>query len=407
MQPMDNTQRNNHRVIVVGAGANGLAVAHALRQRAIPVTIIEKAKRPGDAWYQRHPQLSLNTHRDLSQLPGMAPLTDTAAFPTRVDTIRYLTEYARRLDVPIDYGVTVTRIDRSGGAWSVITDAGVYNARHVVIATGLDRVPFIPDWQGREAYRGKLLHAADFGELGKYSGKKVLVVGCGNSGSDILNHLSTIDTERVYVSVRHGPIVFPRYLYGIPVQRLSPVLSKLPVRIVDALLALTQFVAFGDLRKWGLPRIERSGATRLIKDGIAPAIDDGFVQALKDGRIEVVPAIHSFAPTQVELSDSRCLDVDVVIAATGYRTGLESLLGKTELLDDSGTPVIDGAQQHDAYPGLWFCGMRPRLPGFFYMAQRTSTEIATAIAASSSDDSASAAPEILNYKWRMNHVVSN
>jgi cation diffusion facilitator CzcD-associated flavoprotein CzcO len=407
MKPMDNTQRNNHRVIVIGAGANGLAVAHALRQRTIPVTIIEKAKRPGDAWYQRHPQLCLNTHRDLSQLPGMVPLADTAAFPTRVDTIRYITEYARRLDVPIDYGVTVTSIERSGGAWSVTTDVGLYHAAHVVIATGLDRVPFIPDWQGREAYRGKLLHAANFGDLASYRGKKVLVVGCGNSGSDVLNHLSTIDTERVYVSVRQGPVVFPRYLYGIPVQRLSPVLSKLPVRVVDAMLALTQFVAFGDLRKWGLPRIERSGATRLVKDGIAPAIDDGFVQALKNGLIEVVPTIRSFTPTQVELSDSRCLDVDVVIAATGYRTGLESLLGNSELLDDSGTPVIDGAQQHDAYPGLWFCGMRPRLPGFFYMAHKTSAEIAVAIEASSNDDSASAVPEILSCNWRMTRAASN
>jgi cation diffusion facilitator CzcD-associated flavoprotein CzcO len=217
-------QRHNHPVIVIGAGSNGLAVAHALRQRAIPLTIIEKARHAGDAWHHRHPQLCLNTHRDLSHLPGMAPLADSAAFPTRSETIAYLAEYSRRLDVPIDFGVTVTRIEQTGDTWSITTDASIYHARQVVVATGLDRVPFIPDWTGREAYRGKLLHAANFGDLASYRGKKLLVVGCGNSGSDILNHLSTIETERLWVSVRHGPVVFPRYLCGIPVQRLSPVL---------------------------------------------------------------------------------------------------------------------------------------------------------------------------------------
>jgi NADPH-dependent 2,4-dienoyl-CoA reductase/sulfur reductase-like enzyme len=157
------------------------------------------------------------------------------------------------------------------------------------------------------------------------------------------------------------------------------------VRVVDSLLNLTQFVAFGNLRKWGLPRNELGGATRLLEDGVAPAIDDGFVQALKAGRIEVLPEIRRFTATGVEFRDGRCVEADVVIAATGYRTGLETLLGNTDLLDDRGTPVIDGAQQLDSHQGIWFCGMRPRLPGFFHMAHRSSAAIAAAIAAGQSD----------------------
>jgi hypothetical protein len=84
------------------------------------------------------------------------------------------------------------------------------------------------------------------------------------------------------------------------------------------------------------------------------------------------------------LIDGRCIEVDVVIAATGYRTGLETLLGNSEALDSNATPVIHGAQQLDGCAGLWFTGMRPRLPGFFHMAGKTSVEIAAAIAASGS-----------------------
>lgn len=367
-------------VIVIGAGANGLAVAHELHGRGIAARILEKTRRAGDAWHHRHPQLRLNTHRDLSCLPGMRHAAGIPAFPARDDIIRYLDEYARRLRAPVDYGVTVSGIRQSAQGWSVETDAGTYSCRHVVIATGLDRVPFVPEWPGRDDFRGELRHSARFGRIDDYRGKKVLVIGAGNSGSDILNHLAAIDADRVWVSVRRGSVVFPRYLWGIPVQRLSPLMARLPVAAVDAMLALTERLAFGNLREWGLPRPDRGGATRLLEEGIAPAIDDGFVAALKSGRFRVVPRIHRFHAAAVEFNNGEHVEPDVVIAATGYRSGLESILDLPGLLDDRGVPTINGNRQHQSYPGLWFIGMRPRLPGFFYMACKDSREIAQAIA---------------------------
>jgi cation diffusion facilitator CzcD-associated flavoprotein CzcO len=378
---MHESRHNSTEVIVVGAGANGLAVAHALRQRAIPVRIVDQASRAADAWYHRHPQLRLNTHRKLSQLPGMPLPRDGAPFPSRDDIIRYLDEYARRLEVPIDYGVTVTRIRQSAGGWSLETADGSYSARHVVVATGHDRIPFIPDWPGRDGFTGKLIHAADFGDVASYRRQKLLVVGAGNSGSDILNHLATIDSDRLWVSVRTGSVVFPRRLFGVPVQRLSPFMARLPAALVDTILNLTEWLAFGNLKKWGLPKPPQGGATRLLTQGISPAIDDGFIAALKSGRIEVVPEIRQFHDAAVELANGDRVEPDVVIAATGYHSGLVSLLDVPGLLNDRGIPVIHGKQQLAACPGLWFSGMRPRLPGFFYMACNTSREIATAIAA--------------------------
>ena len=85
-------------VIVIGAGASGLAAAQALRARGIPVRILDQATRPGDAWYHRHPQLRLNTHRHLSALPDLAIPKSAGAYPTRDSIIRYLDDYAARLD---------------------------------------------------------------------------------------------------------------------------------------------------------------------------------------------------------------------------------------------------------------------------------------------------------------------
>jgi cation diffusion facilitator CzcD-associated flavoprotein CzcO len=366
-------------VIVIGAGASGLAAAQALRARGIPVRVLDQAARPGDAWYHRHPQLRLNTHRHLSALPGLAIPRSAGAYPTRDSIIRYLDDYAARLDAPIDYGVQVRRIDAADNGWAIETGAGVYRARHVVVATGLERVPHIPDWPGRDHFAGKLLHAAHFGEVTQYRGKDILVVGAGNSGSDILNHLAGIDTGRVWVSVRHGPVVFPRRLYGIPVQRLSPLFSVLPVRVADALLSLTEYVAFGRLSRWGLPKHPDGGVTRLLESGTSPAIDDGFVAALKAGKITVVPQVERFEAAGLRLVDGQYLEPQIVIAATGYRSGMEAILGHTGLLDELGVPRIHGAEQMDGYRGLWFTGMRPRLTGFFHLATNSALEIARAI----------------------------
>jgi len=263
----------------------------------------------------------------------------------------------------------------------VETDRGHYAARDIVVATGHAGVPRMPAWPGRDSFGGELLHAAEFGDIERYRDRKILVVGAGNSGSDILNHLAGIETGQVWVSVRHGPVVFPTRLLGLPVQLLSPVMELLPLRVVDRMLALTEFAAFGNLRKWGLRKHPQGGATRLVESDTAPAIDNGFVAALKAGRFTVVPRIERFEANRVYLGDGNSVEPEIVIAATGYRTGLEPMLGHLGVLDRRGVPLANGAEPLAGYPGLWFIGMRPRLPGFFYMAGRHAREITAAIVA--------------------------
>jgi cation diffusion facilitator CzcD-associated flavoprotein CzcO len=207
----------------------------------------------------------------------------------------------------------------------------------------------------------------------------VLVVGAGNSGSDVLNHLVEAGPRHLWVSIRHRSVVFPKRLLGVPVQLLSPIFELLPVQIADRFLQLTQRLAFGKLAKHGLKSHSTGGASRLAGDGTAPAIDTGFVAALKRGEIELVPEVAAFEGQSVRFADGTEVRPELVIVATGYRTGLEPLVGHLGVLNDAGVPRMNGAERDPKNPGLWFTGMRPRLSGFFRAAGRDGIAIARLI----------------------------
>ena len=368
-------------VAIVGAGAAGLATAFCLSRAGIPVRLFEKSNEIAGPWRKRHPQLRLNTHRDLSQLPGLRMPKDAGTFPGRDTLIRYLEDYAGRLDVPVEFGVEVSALERADDGWRLETGCGPVAARHVVIATGREATPFIPDWPGRGDYEGRLIHAADFGDAKQYAGKNVLVIGAGNSGADVLNHLSDVPTQSVLISIRQGSVIFPSRMFGVPMQRMAPLMDLLPVRAVDRMLKDTQRLAFGNLAQYGFPARLEGGATRLLNEGVSPAVDNGFIAAVKAGRMRVVPEVGRFRERMIVLADGTRIAPDVVIAATGYRTGLEPLLGHLDVLDGQGVPRIDGAQTLPHAQGLWCIGMRPAMSGYFRAASRNSRAIASAIAA--------------------------
>ncbi|UVK42706.1 NAD(P)/FAD-dependent oxidoreductase [Mesorhizobium sp. AR07] len=365
--------------IVVGAGAAGLAAAYALMKAGVPTAILEKESRLAEPWHRRHRQLHLNTHRDLSSLPGVSYPAGTPAFPHRTLVIRHLNEFSETHGLPVEFGVAVEKIAFEGDHWAVLTSAGPRLARHVVIATGRDRQPFIPEWKGMKGFAGRIVHAADFGDAKDYAGQKVLVVGAGNSGFDALNHLADIDTAAIWLSARNGPALLPKRIGQIAVHRLSPFMARLPLRVADAAIAATQRLVFGDLTKFGMPPAPAGGASRLTSDYTAIAADDGAVSAIKSGKIIVVPAIREFARDGVILANGNLIHPDIVIAATGYRTGLEQMVGKLGVLDSKGVPLFNGGQADPNLPGLWFTGMRPSIRGCFANASIMAKAIAKRI----------------------------
>jgi cation diffusion facilitator CzcD-associated flavoprotein CzcO len=366
-------------LIIIGAGLNGLAAAYELKKRGAEPVIFDGSAKPAAAWRDRHDQLKLNTHRLISHLPGMRIPRSCGAFPSRDDMVRYLEDYEQFLNVPIHRNVHIKRIDPVKHGWRLTASDSVWQARNVIIATGHERVPVIPAWPGRDEFTGEFVHTAHFGRADRFLDKRILVVGAGNSGTDVLNHLVRLRTNTLWVSVRNGPAILPTRVLGIPLQLLSPLMSVLPPMAVDFLMAATERLVFGDLKKYNLPKHPDGVATRLIKENVAPAFDDGFVSALKAGRVTVLPKIERFEGDTVFLAGGQTVRPDTVICATGYRPGLESLVGHLGVLNKSGHPIFSGPECHPEYEGLWFMGMTPRLPGVFYAARNESSDLAAAI----------------------------
>ncbi|EJC75100.1 putative flavoprotein involved in K+ transport [Rhizobium leguminosarum bv. trifolii WSM2012] len=364
--------------VVVGAGTAGLIAAFELRKVGINPRIFERASRVGDQWRARHPNLTLNTHRDLSCLPSLRYPPGTPAFPKRDAVVAHLEDFIAKESMPIEFGVEVYHISVSDGVYQLATNKGPVTARNVIIATGRDRKPVIPAWNGLERFRGRVIHAAEFGSPRDYDGKRVLVVGSGNSGFDILNHLAKQKTAALWLSSRHSPTLVPKRLFGVTVHRLSPLLACFPTRLVDAALAATSYVAFGDLRKFGMGKPLAGGATRL-SEGTALASDDGAVRAIKAGTIKVVPEVRSFDEDHVYFNDGKSCSPDIVISATGYAPDLERIVGSLHLLDEQGRTLINGLQQLSHLPGLYCIGMRATIIGDIGSAKLQGRAIAKAI----------------------------
>lgn len=365
--------------MIVGAGVSGLAAAYALKQRGLSPHLTDARPAIGDIWRTRHPGLHLNTHRWTSYLPGKKHSRALPGFPSRDDFIKYLEDYAAALDVPIHFGVNVQKLCAETGGWRAETPSGSFAAKCAVIATGPQKEPKFPDWPGQETLRAEIIHAGAFGEAREHEGRKVLIVGAGNSGIDIANHLSRVDTARIWLSARSGTNVIPQRVLGYPIQASSPTLERLPLAVQDGLAGLATRAKLGDLRPYGVPLDPMGPASRFQRDGIAPGIDDGFVAALKAGRIEMVGDVAHCREDGLVLKDGQPIDPDIVICATGYRAALEPLVGHLGVLDEAGKPLFVAEESSPDHPGLWFFGLNDSFYGSIRQRRLEAPGLARAI----------------------------
>jgi putative flavoprotein involved in K+ transport len=361
-------------VIVVGGGASGLSAAAALARRGVDAVVLEQDTTIGGSWARRYDRLHLHTTRGLS---GLAHFPIPRRYPTylsRDDVVTYLDEYARRSGARVVTGVAVQRIRRENTShpeWIVETTGGDWRGRIVVMATGQYRKPILPAWPGREAYRGRLSHSAEYSNASTYGGRRVLVVGAGNSGAEIATDLADSGAAYVAVSMRTPPSVVPRDPFGMPVQRTSIVLSALPAALADRIGWATARLTLGRLARYGVP----DGAFAPYSTRRIPLIDTGFVAALKAGRLTARPALERLTADGAVFADGSREAFDAIIAATGFTTGLESLLDVPGVLDNRGEPRgTSGEPTTEA--GLYFIGFTHSLRGHLFEANRASRRLA-------------------------------
>ncbi|MGC5004514.1 flavin-containing monooxygenase [Streptomyces sp. DT203] len=363
--PTDTTE---HRpVYVVGGGPGGLAAAAALREQGVRAVVLEKSGSIGASWRGHYDRLHLHTTRRWSALPGLAMPRRFGRWVSRDHVVRYLEKYAEHHELEVVTGVEVTRIDRAadGTGWQLTATGGrVLTGRAVVVATGYNHTPRIPDWVGRDTFAGELVHARDYRNPAPYAGKDVLVVGIGNTGAEIAVDLVEGGASRVRIAVRTVPHIVRRSTAGWPAQATGILVRRLPVRLVDRAGRLMAKAAVPDLAEQGLPRPD-TGLYSRVKDGAIPVQDVGLIDAVRGGRVVPVATVESFDKEAVVLADGARITPDAVIAATGYRRALEPLVGHLDVLDARGRPVVHGSRTPKHAPGLYFTGFTNPISGMF------------------------------------------
>ena len=347
--------------VIVGAGPAGLAVAAGLRSRGAPCSVLDQGEGVGAAWRARYDSLHLHTARWLSGLPGGRIPRRFGPWVSRDDFVAFLGDYAAQHGIRPEFGVTVERIDRADDGWQLQTSRGPRQAAAVVVATGYCRQPFIPDWPGRAGFTGSLLHSAEYREPSPYAGRSVLVVGAGNSAADIAVELLGVGAQ-VTLSVRTPPNIVRRDTLGVPSQVIGIALGHLPERAKDPVVGILRRVAVPDLTRQGLPAPD-DGFSQFLRSQTVPILDHGFVREIRAGRISVVAAVTALDGDSVRPADGSTVRPDAVICATGYRPGLEGMVGHLGVLDGRGQPLVRGATTLAGAARLFFVGVSVRLGG--------------------------------------------
>ncbi len=352
---MNDIRPPGEKIIIVGAGPAGLAVAGRLRQHQQDFTMLERDGVVASMWHQHYDRLHLHTVKELSHLPHLPFPAHYPRYVSRQQLADYCQSYAQHFNIQPIFGTEVIRIRKDDKHWEILTsDQKIFKATQVVIATGCNRIPVMPHWSGQEDYSGEIIHSRFYKNPVPYTGLKVLVIGMGNTGAEIALDLADHGVE-TYLSVRSHVNIVPRDVLGRPAQLTGKMLEKLPFGAGRLISRISTRLILGDLRKFGLQPSPMDPVDQLKLTGQTPVIDLGTVAMIKAGKIKIVPDVNAFTTNGVILKNGDLLEVDAVILATGYQSGLTGLLENADkLLDQYGLPR-DCMGRGD-FQGLYFVG---------------------------------------------------
>ncbi|OEL14393.1 putative indole-3-pyruvate monooxygenase YUCCA10 [Dichanthelium oligosanthes] len=338
-------------VLIVGAGPAGLATAACLSRCSVPYLIVEREDCSASLWrHGTYDRLKLHLAKEFCALPYVPYPDGTPTYVPKEEFIKYLDGYTEHFGIKPRYCTLVesATYDEETSRWVVAardTVAGTevrYSARFLVVATGENGVGSIPEIPGLESFPGEAFHSSTYKSGGSYAGKRVLVVGCGNSGMEIACCLAShgADTSIVVRS--------PVHIMTMELIRFGMTLVKhVPITIVDWIIVNIANVIFGDLSKHGIVRPKTGPLDLKSKTGRSSVIDVGTVGLIKKGIIKVFGGISKIIGNKVEFECGKESSFDAIVFATGYKT-----TANLWLKDDKGMLNSDGLPEK-GYPNHW------------------------------------------------------
>ncbi|AUG75556.1 monooxygenase [Kitasatospora sp. MMS16-BH015] len=373
------------RVCVIGAGVCGLAAAQVLKERGIPFDVYEKGSDIGGQWRFRndsgasavYDSIELNSSRDMSHFPKFPMPREYPLFPGHPQMLDYLERYTEhfhlRPHIRFRTEVAEVREEPDGGYQVTLGDGGSHHYTHVLVANGFHWDPKLPEPGYPGEFTGTQLHSKDYKTAEGLRGKRVLVVGFGNTACDIATELSTV-AARVYSSARRGFWITPKYFFGRPADQVNlPFAKYVPPGVQSVTLTAMLWLMQGRISKYGLP------APGHLALRTHPATCEGYLPAVKAGRILVRPGIERFeGGRQVRFTDGSVAEVDTILWCTGFRFSFPFL--PPEL-----TPVMTGPMRlfrRVVMPGhdrLYFLGFAKTLSAITPVAEAQAEWVADLI----------------------------
>ncbi len=379
--------REGQRVCVIGAGSSGIAACQVLKARGIPFDCFEKGSEVGGNWRYRNDNgmsaayrsLHINTSRRVMGFASYPMPEDYPDYPSHWQIAAYFDDFADHFGFRDDirFRTEVVSVEPvADGEWEVTVEAedgkretATYGA--VLIANGHHWNPRWPEpaFPGSETFEGEQMHVHSYEEPDVMHGKRVLVLGIGNSATDLAVEASR-NAERSFLAMRRGAYVLPKYVRGKPTDEVAPeLISRLPFPIQRTLAEMALKSSAGDMKKYGLPEPDH----RLME--AHPTVSSELLGRLGHGAITVKPNLRHFDGDSVEFIDGTREKIDLVIYCTGYKITFPFLSEDLVSARENRVPLYRRVVSVDQ-PGLFFIGLIQPLGAIMPIAERQSEWIA-------------------------------
>ena len=375
------------KVCVIGAGSSGIASCQVLNARGIAFDCFEKGSEVGGNWRfendnemsSAYRSLHINTSRGLMAYRTYPMPEDYPDYPNHFQIAAYFDDYVDHFGLreKIRFRTEVVSVEPADGEWDVtVQDADgtreTHRYRAVLVANGHHWDPRWPEppFPGSDEFEGEQMHVHHYREPDTLRGKRLLVLGIGNSATDIAVESSRI-AEKTFLAMRRGAYVLPKYLNGKPTdEAASPVLTRLPLSVQRFFIARMLGLTAGEMTAYGLPKPDH----KLLE--AHPTVSAELLSRLGHGDIAVKPNIDRFAGGRtVRFADGSEEEIDLVVYCTGYKITFpffdESLISAA----DNRLPLYRRVASVD-HPGLYFIGLIQPLGAIMPIAEAQSEWVA-------------------------------
>ncbi|XP_061346249.1 probable indole-3-pyruvate monooxygenase YUCCA4 [Gastrolobium bilobum] len=349
--------------IIVGAGPSGLAVAACLSDHGVPYVILERSDCITSLWQNRtYDRLKLHLPKEFCELPLMGFPSNFPKYPTKYQFISYMDSYASRFSIHprFNQAVLSAEFHPSCEIWVVRTHDFQYISPWLIVATGENAEPIIPSIPGMDKFLGPIVHSSLYKSGSSYKNKKVLVIGCGNSGMEVSFDLCR-HKAIPYMVARDTVHVLPREMFGLSTYGIAMALFRyLPLKFVDKFLLLVASFMLGNTDRYGIRRPKMGPIELKLATGKTPVLDVGQVAQIKSGNIKVMEGVKEITRNGAKFMNGQEYEFQAIILATGYKSNVPTWLKSCESFTKDGMPKTSFPEGWKGENGLYTVGFTRR-----------------------------------------------